>query len=503
MTNEQHPTGTERRARRSTVPGPPTVPLLGWRAYALYLLGDPVQRLRALHRRYGDIVALGRAPGAPVCIFSPEYNHQVLTDAARFYCLDVTDSASPLRMPPNTAAARLLTGLTGMNGARHRHHRRLLLPSFQRDHVDMMRATVIACTERYLQRWHVGQQIDLPHEMVELSLNLAIEALLGLDPTADGQGVRPLLARWGEYGLSPQVMLLPIDFPGTPYRRFLRLADELESALSAVIASKREHSRASGDALSLLLQARDEEGRALSDQELHGHLTTLFTAGHETTASALTWILVLLALHPTILAQLTEQLDRAWTGDGSQADPGRPSPLLLHVIDEGLRMFPPGMWMVRTCSAPAALGQYELAAGTHVVVSPAVTHYRSDLFEDPHTFAPWRWETISPSPYEYLPFGNGPRRCLGATFALMELQLVLPLILRRFQPTIPPNTRIDRAGTVLSFPKGAMPIVLEARGHRFPAPRIRGNIRDLVNLPESDNFAGPLSEDRSPVGVMP
>jgi cytochrome P450 len=462
------------------------VPLLGWQATALHLMRDPVLHLSRLRQRYGDVVALGREVGSPVCVFGPEYNHQVLTDTGLFYCLDVTDSTAPLRMPRNTAASRLLTGLTGMNGVRHKQHRRLLLPAFHRERVELLADTIAACAERHVERWHVGQQIDLRQEMVELSLSVAIEGLLGLDAVDQGQQVRHLLSLWSKYGLSPRVMLFPWNLPGLPYRRFVDHADRLEAALLAVIESKKAQGLAGSDALTMLLQARDEDDQPLSGDVLLGHLTTLFTAGHETTASALTWILFLLSQHPHILSALREEIDAGGSGTTSVLEQTRRRPLLTNVIQEGLRMFPPGMWLVRTCTAPCTFGPYSLPAGTHIVISPAVTHYQADIYERPHAFLPRRWETISPSPYQYLPFGNGPRRCLGATFAMMEMQIVLPLILQRFHPVVPPNTRVDRGGSVLSLPRGGLPVVLQSpeQAQRLPAPRLRGNIHDLVELPE-------------------
>ncbi len=447
---------------------------------------DPLLHLLRLRQRYGDIVSLGREVGSPVCVFGPEYNRQVLTDTGLFYCLDVTDSTAPLRMPRNTAAARLLTGLTGMNGARHKQHRRLLLPAFHRERVELLADTIAACAERHVERWRVGQQIDVRREMVELSLAVASEGLLGLDPSDQEQQVRQLLALWSKYGLSPLVMLFPWSLPGLPYRRFLALADRLESALQDVIEKKREGGLEGHDALTMLLQARDDADQPLGDDVLLGHLTTLFTAGHETTASALTWILFLLSQHPHILSDLYEEIDAGGQGARSRLEQIRQRPLMTNVIQEGLRMFPPGMWLVRTSTAPFTFGPYAFPAGTHIVISPAVTHYQAEIYERPHAFRPQRWETIAPSPYEYLPFGNGPRRCLGATFAMLELQIVLPIILQRFHPVVPPNARVDRGGSVLSFPKGMLPMVLQPRerAQLWPAQRVRGNIHDLVELPE-------------------
>jgi cytochrome P450 len=213
-----------------------------------------------------------------------------------------------------------------------------------------------------------------------------------------------------------------------------------------------------------------------------GHVTTFFTAGHETSASALTWILFLIAQHPHVYADLLDELEGTLHGAAPRLEQLKHLSLLNRVINEGMRMFPPSMWLIRTSTAPFALGSYELPGGTHVVFSPAVTHYRPDIYAEPHRFLPGRWETISPSPYEYLPFGNGPRRCLGATFAMLELQMVVSIILQRYRLVVPDQTKVDRGGSILSVPKGGLPVRLYARGQHVPAGRVRGNIHDLVDL---------------------
>lgn len=461
-----------------------SVPLLGWRATVLRLLRDPVLHLLRLQQRYGAIVALGAERGAPVCTFDPTFNRHVLTDTSLFYSLDVTDSAAGVHMPPNTSITRLLAGVTGMNGATHRRYRHMLLPGFQRGRVAQHRDTLVACIEQHLDGWHTGQIIDANHETIELSLSLAIRGLMGLDPAEEGHRIRPLLAQWTTYGLSPQVALAPFNVPGLPYRRFLSIAESLETALRAVIARKRGRELDGNDVLSLLLQAQAEEGSEdLTDDALLGHLTTLFTAGHETTASALSWLLFLLAQHPQVVADLRDELHGALHGAAPQIEQMSQLPLLTGVINEGLRMFPPGMWMLRTTTGPCAIGPYDLSKGTRIVFSPAATHYRPDLYDLPHRFLPRRWETINPSPYEYLPFGSGPRRCLGATFATLELQLILALIVQRFDLRVPDHTRVDRGGTVLSMPAGKLPIRLCPPGHVHSPARVLGNIHDLVNLP--------------------
>jgi cytochrome P450 len=488
---------------RSSIPGPRT-PLIGWQVRLIPFLRDPVVGMLELQRRYGNIVAFGQSPSAPLLVFGPEYNHQLLANSALFYNLDVNSSVSPIRMPQHAAAARLLSGVAGMNGEKHTQHRRLLMPAFHKKRVELLRDTMVACAEAHLAGWQADKEIDLVEEMVELSLSLAVSGLLGLRPGEEGHRVRGLLRDWGKHALLASVHILPLDLPAFPYRRFLKLSEGLEAEFRAVITRKRSgakgvkgsgsiHERDEGDALSILLDAQGEEseGERLSDSELMGHLTTLFTAGHETSAAALTWTLFLLSQHPQVMHDLMDELDGTLRGSPPTLEQMDSLPLLEAVINESLRLFPPGTWMLRTSTAPFTIGPVEthcnvsLPAGTHVVFSPAVTHRQPDLYPEPNRFLPARWSAIKPSPYEYLPFGAGQRRCLGATFALMELKLVLPMILQRYRLAVPDGTRVDRGGIILSFPKRGLPVRLHAQDRHFTSSRLTGNIHDLLDLNDS------------------
>ena len=464
------------------IPGPRPWPVLGWRGHLPGLLRDPAVQLRRLQQTYGDIVRLGAAPGAPVIVFAPEHNHQLLSNPGLFYSFDTSDSASPAQLPRGSAAARLLSGVAGMNGEKHTQHRRMLIPAFHKKRIEGLRDTVVARTEDHLAGWAPGRQLDLAQEMKKLSLSIAVSALLGLDPAEEGRHVHHLLDEWTTHGLSIPVVLLQMDVPGLPYHLFMTLSERLEAEFQAVIARKRATGVDGADALSMLLEMRDQEGTALTDSELLGHLTTLFTAGHETTASTLTWLLFLLAQHPDVLAGLLDECAGVLHGAPPTLDQLPALPLLERVIKESMRLMPAGLWFIRTARAPFTLGPYALPAGQHIVFSPAVTHRRPDLYPDPDRFLPGRWETYEPSTYEYLPFGGGPRRCLGATFAMMELKLIVPMILQRYRLALPPGARVDRGGTVLSFPRGPLTVELHAQDRQFTRTPVRGNIHDWICL---------------------
>src|SRR5689334_13471750 len=297
------------RLAPSEIPGPRPWPIIGWQGHLPQLLRDPAVQLRSLQQTYGDIVSLGSAAGAPVIVFAPEYNHQLLSNPGLFYSFDTSDSASPAQLPLGSAAARLLSGVAGMNGEKHTQHRRMLIPAFHRKRIEGLRDTVVARTADHLAGWAPGHPLDLVQEMKTLSLSIAVSALLGLDPAEEGRHVHHLLDEWTAHGLSIPVVLLQYDLPGLPYHRFMTLSERLEAEFQAVIARKRASGLDGADALSMLLEMRDQEGSRLTDSELLGHLTTLFTAGHETTASTLTWLLFLLTQHPDVLGDLLDECD--------------------------------------------------------------------------------------------------------------------------------------------------------------------------------------------------
>ncbi len=472
--------------RAKMVPGPTGKPLLGWRGNMLPLLRDPIGYMQHLNRTYGDVVSLSEGSSEYLFVFSPEYNRQVLSDQTLFHNGAVNTPGSPVKLPKGSAAVRLFSGLTTMNDAKHTQQRRLLMPTFHKKSVETLHGTMVGLTEAQLAGWHIGQRFDLLREMKALTLSIAIQTILGLDPEREGDHVRRIMERWLKLTLSFSTVALPFNLPGFPFHRMLRLSQELENEIRAMLRRKRQLDRrgatAGGDALSMLIQAHDEDGTRLSESELIGQTTTLFVAGHETTANALTWTLFLLAQHPGVLEELQAEMEAKLHGEVPNIAQLADLPLLDRVIKESMRLLPPGLWFLRVTTAPTNFGSYQIEEGTRILWSPAVTHRRADIYPQPEKFQPQRWEQIDPSPYEYMPFGAGPRRCLGATFATMEMKLVLAMLLQRFSVQVEPRARIELGGSPLASPKYGMPVRLEARGERLRKARVRGNIGKFVQL---------------------
>jgi cytochrome P450 len=267
------------------------------------------------------------------------------------------------------------------------------------------------------------------------------------------------------------------------YRKVLRLGEAVMNRLLALIEGKRSIGGEQKDAMALLLSARDDDEQPLSDDELVAEAASLFVAGHETTAQTLTWTLLLLERHPDVHTKLMDELDAVLGG----RDPGPedlPRMVVLdRVIKESMRILAsvPLLFM-RVCAEATTVGGFAVPKGCNVVLSPLATHHDPTLYPEPKRFLPDRWIDTTPVPYGYLPFGAGPRTCVGMLFAERALRLMLPMILQRFRVSIPAGARIDRLtrGSILK-PRHGLPMRIEpaAAGPRQPAP-IVGDLHDLL-----------------------
>jgi cytochrome P450 len=456
------------------------MPVLGAQGNLIRFLHNPVTYMRRLYETYGEIASLAEGATETIFIFAPKYNQQVLSNATLFYSLDA--EASPMRLPARSAAARLFTGLTQMNGSKHRQHRQLMLPAFHKKRIIAYRDDIVSLTERKVGSWRADQEFDILHEIRELTLSIAVKILIGLDPDREGEAIFDLLDRWLRLVFSIPTLLLPFDLPGLPYRRLLALSEHLEGEIRVMIDRKRTSVIDQGDVLSMLLQVHDEDGAQLTDDELVGQTATLFVAGHEITARVLTWTLFLLSQHPRVMADVQDELKGQLHAAPAAVEQLPQLPLLDGVIKESMRLLPPMIWWSRLATAPTDLGGYPLPEGAKVIFSPFMTHRLPHLYPKPDKFLPERWLTIRPGPYEYIPFSAGPRMCLGAPLALMEMKLVLTTLLQRHSLALHPRVKLDFGGVMLSEPKQRLPMVVRPRDCRVSASHVRGSIRSIVDL---------------------
>lgn len=466
--------------------GPAPTPLLGRRGNVVRFLLDPIAYMTPLPRAFGPLVPFVRGGGGPVLArqaeagsvfaFGPELAQQVLTESSTFHS---TRIAGP---PESESFPRLTAGLFSMNDDKHRRQRRSIQPAFHRARIEGYHATMVALTERTLAGLRVGQTIDVVKAMMPLTLAIANKTLFGLDTTPGHQSLGEQIQAVISLTISPGVFL-PRAIPFTARHRLVAAAARLEQELRAVIAERRSASGRSDDVISTLISTHEEDADELTEDELVGQLFILFLAGHDTTKAALSWTLLLLVQHPRVLHDVLDELRSVLGGDP-------PTPLSLarlgqleRVIKESLRLFPPAPFTGRVTTRPTELGGVELPASTEVFISPYCLHRDPTRWPEPLRFAPARWESIAPSPFEYAPFGAGSRMCIGAGFARLELATVLAMLLQRFGLELVPHTRVDRKTTIVMSPADGVRMVLRSPGAVAPVTRVRGNVHEMVELP--------------------
>ncbi|MCO6458655.1 MAG: cytochrome P450 [Pirellulaceae bacterium] len=463
-----------------------------------FLFGaDSVGCASRLFAQYGKLVTIVHGGGTHIYSPEPTCPGTVLcygVEASRQIAAqhDVYHKAAlsgRLRPEPEaggrlTSLAEYGTGLFSLNGDEHRTHRRLLAPSFSNSRLPTYAGDMVAITEDCLSRWRPGEPLELSLAMEDVTRRIATKTLFGEDAGQGGTG--SLIQRSLRQLASPWTRLLPYDLPGFPYHAFLNTTRRLETTIRQIVQRKRERHRDDGDVLSLLVKARDEEsGLSLTEAQLMGHVGVLFAAGHETSANGLTWTLFLLSQHPRVHADVSDEVWGLLRGAAPRIEQLDELPLLDAVVKESLRLLPPVPWNARITSVDTQLLGRDLPAGTEVFFSIYETHHCPELYERPRQFDPGRWQRSEPEAFAYVPFSAGSRKCLGAAFALLEIKIVLSMILQRFRLELLPARRIDRVGHIVMAPKHGMAMRVHQRDRRYQqgVGRVRGNVREMVELP--------------------
>jgi cytochrome P450 len=304
-----------------------------------------------------------------------------------------------------------------------------------------------------------GEVRDVSADLTALTLAIAGRTLLGADPSGEaatiGRAIEAFMSYY-ERRLYTLEGLLPTSFP-TPARRRMRAAvEELDVAVRALISRCRSHGLGEDHVLSRLLHARDEQGHGMSEQQLRDEVVTMLLAGHETTSLTLTYALYLLAGHPEVRARLRSELAEATSTAGITAEP----PYLNAVVRETLRLYPPAYSIGREVVTPFEIGGYRPERGNEVMVSPYTLHRDPRWFPQPEHFRPERWlQTAHALPkFAYLPFGAGPRVCIGNHFAMLEISIVLAEFVRRFEFERLPGFELELKPVVTLRPAGRVPL---------------------------------------------
>jgi len=459
------------------VPGPKSVPIIGKFASLYELLDDPLAVVMRL-RQQGDVVALIDQSPALICVFGPERNREILTQPAMF-----RHDETLFNGPPGSEMEKMRHTIISINGETHKRHRKLMQPSFHKSVLDGYENDIVNVTRVMLQRWKVGEVNLVDHLCRELAIGMAMKCFYGLDIGDEAQGLGHLAEAWVKSITEPTTILMPFNIPGLGYHKAVKLGDAVGGSLRALIERKRKMGGEQKDAMALLMNAHDDEFAPLSEDELVAEAVTLFIAGHETTAMTLAWTLFLLERHPVIHSALRQEINTVLGNRDPEIKDFPRLVLLDRVIKESMRILSSvPLLFFRVTAEAGSVGGYDIPKGSNILISPLATHHDPTLYPEPNRFLPDRWLDLNPSPYGYLPFGAGPRICIGMPFADRALRLMLPMILQRFQFSIPAGTRVDRLTRAnILQPRQHLPMLIEAVSARLPQPApIAGNIHELV-----------------------
>lgn len=389
--------------------------------------------LEKMSKRYGDIF-IGEFAGFPTAaiISHPQGIQEIFTADAKLFETGPGNSIMQPLVGSNT--------LILLDGDRHIQRRKLLMPPF---HGERMRAyghLMCDITEQVMSQLKVGQTFIAREFMQEISLTVILRAVFGLQEGKRYEQIKQALTDILK-SFSTPLKAMVLFFKGlqhdlgswSPWGYFLRQREALDKLIYQEIQERRNHPDPSReDILNLLLSARDDEGQPMTDVELRDELMSMLFAGHETTATALSWALYWIHSLPEVRDKLLQELNSIDISVTEHTEIAK-LPYLNAVCSETLRMYPVVFFtQARILQAPMQLMGYEIPKG--IMLSPCIylTHHRSDIYPEPKKFKPERFLERQFSPYEYLPFGGGNRRCLGMAFALFEMKLVLTTILSRY-----------------------------------------------------------------------
>jgi cytochrome P450 len=405
----------------STPPGVPTLPghpvignLLAFRKNRMHLQ-ERAARLAPLTRF--DLVNLP--------LFS-------VSDADLVHEILVSQSDNFVKGESTSAFLRQLlgNGLLTAEGELHKHHRKLLAPAFAAKRVAAYGEVMVEETMRSLAEWRDGHAVEVVPEMMKLTLAIAGRTLFNADVRGDAAMIdRGLtMAMESVQAALTSPLQVPFEVPLPRNLKMRRAVAMLDSVVYRLIGERRSGGVDHGDVMSMLLLTRAEDGSGLSDVQVRDEVMTMILAGHETTANALAWTLYLLGRHPEVRATMTAEVDRVLAGRAVTVDDLPQLPYTLSVLEETLRLYPPAWITSREAVREVRLGGYTFAPKTIFTINIRGVHRRPEYYPEPEAFRPERMSAAEKKARprnRYLPFGAGPRVCIGAHFALMEAHLIL------------------------------------------------------------------------------
>ena len=424
---------------------------------------NPLDYFTAMAQKYGDVSGMRIGKFRSLFINHPDLIEDVLVNNARKY-----HNGRILQANKYLFGEGLLTS----EGDFWLRQRRLSQPAFHRARVSAYAATMAEYAEQMAATWRSGEERDIHEEMMQLALRIVGKTLFDAEVTRDakevGETLDLLLHLAANFG---RTILVPLWLP-TPRNIRAKLGiKRLEKVIYRIIAERRASGPDgmgidTGDLLSILLQAQDEDGTHMNDRQLRDETITLFLAGHETTANTLSWTWMLLAQNPAVEKKFHDELDGVLGGRAPTVDDLPKLAYLNHVLTESLRLYPTAWGMARLAAEEHEIAGYPMHVGYGVAFAQWVVHRDARWFDAPLEFRPERWENglAKQLPrFAYFPFGGGPRQCIGNTFALMEASVVLATIGRKYRFALLPGHKVTPLASITLRPRDGIRVRLEER----------------------------------------
>jgi cytochrome P450 len=450
--------GVQGKTRASRPPGPKGSPVMGvMRDFSRDQLGF----IERAQREYGDVVWMRFLYVPAIFLYPPDDVEYVLVTNSKNFIKSMS-------LRSNFFQRLVGNGLITSEGEEWKRARRLSQPAFHRERVASYGQVMVDYTERLTAQWKEGETRDTHRDMMRLTLEIVVQCLFSADVSRDVDEVGATLKELVRPFAAQATLgwILNNRLPTPAHFRFHALAKKIDDVVYRIIAERRASGKDEGDLLSMLLAARDEDGSQMNDRQLRDEVMTLFLAGHETTALTLAWSWYLLGTHPEAQRNFHAELDEVL---GDRAPTAADLPRLKfteQIVKESMRLYPPAFGLGREAINDCEIGGYRVPAGTQVFMFQWATQRDPRFYDEPLAFKPERWteEFAERLPkYAYFPFGGGPRVCIGASFAMMEIILCLAAIGQKFRLVIDRDHPVSIYPAMSLRPRDGIKVVVKSR----------------------------------------
>lgn len=437
----------------------PIVPSQHWLLKnARPILKNPLGFFMEQFEQYGDFYCANTPIRNSYVATHPDYVRHVLIDQRKKYVK--SDDYKVLQLS-------LGTGLLTSEGEFWQRQRRIAQPAFHKEKIAGLVNTMAAATLKRIKEWEQTkpQQLNMGDEMMSLALDIAAQTLFGAAIKPEHYEVVRKAMVTGNHFLSRRIttpLRMPMWVPTPSHLQFFRSRKSVRQIIMDIIEQRRRQTtQRPFDLLTMLLEARDEEtGEGMTDQQLYYEVLTLFLAGHETTANALSWAFYLLGSHPEVVEKLMAELDAVLPPDGYVTNEHLPKLVYTQqVIEETMRLYPPAWTVVRKAAEEDKIGDYTIPKDGHIVLNIYGIHRHPKLWEQPDVFMPERFEAERRKQYDkhaYIPFSAGQRMCIGNIFALVEMKIVIAMLFHRFRWQLLNKKPVEWESLVTLRPKDAI-----------------------------------------------